>query len=102
MHRRNFLETAAAGALAAAGAPAQTARKTTSSRQANLKLGTQHNSSEPVLKILAAFGVNHICSTLPSAKMDERWSVESLTRSRETVEKYGIKLEMVPLPLSSA
>jgi mannonate dehydratase len=66
-----------------------------------LKVGTQHGSSNEILELLAAFGVNHICSSLPSAKMDENWSVESLSRLRERVESYGIRLEMVPLPLSS-
>ena len=71
-------------------------------RKANLKLGTQHNSADDTLRVLAALGVNHICSSLPSAKFDEAWSVEGLTRLRERVERFGIKLEMVPLPLSSA
>jgi mannonate dehydratase len=99
MRRRYFLE-AAATALAAAGAPAQTPRAT-GPRKAALKLGTQHDSSDQALRVLAAFGVNHICSTLPSARMDANWSVEGLTRLRERVESFGIRLEMVPLPLSS-
>jgi len=52
-------------------------------------------------RVLAAFGVTHICSVLPSTKLDEHWTVEGLTRLRERVEAHGIKLEMVPLPLSS-
>src|SRR5262249_38350701 len=66
-----------------------------------LKVGTQHGSSNEILALLAAFGVNHICSSLPSAKMDENWSTAGLSKLRERVESYGIKLEMVPLPLSS-
>ena len=100
MHRREFFH-ATAGALAAAGAQAQTS-KPAASRQANLKLGTQHGDSDEILKVMAALGVNHICGQLPSAKMDENWSVESLTRRRERVESFGLKLEAVPLPLSSA
>ena len=96
MRRRHFLE-AAATAMAAAGKPARAATP----RKAALKLGTQHDSSGQTLPILAAFGVNHICSTLPSPRMDENWSVEGLTRLRERVESFGIRLEMVPLPLSS-
>src|SRR5213078_4478428 len=61
-----------------------------------------HDSGEAVLPALAAFGVNHICSRLPSAKFDESWSVEGLTKLRERVESYGIKLDCVPLPLSSS
>lgn len=33
---------------------------------------------------------------------DPGWSVEGLTKLRERVEGHGIRLEMVPLPLSSA
>jgi mannonate dehydratase len=67
-----------------------------------MKLGTQHDSSDGTLRVLAALGVNHICSTLPSAKFDENWSVEGLTKLRERVESFGIRLEAVPLPLSSS
>jgi mannonate dehydratase len=67
-----------------------------------MKLGTQHDSSDAALRVLAALGVNHICSTLPSAKLDENWSVERLTRLRERVESFGMRLEAVPLPLSSS
>jgi mannonate dehydratase len=66
-----------------------------------MKVGTQHGSSDDVLRLLAAFGVNNICSTLPSARLDEQWSVEGLTKLRERVESFGLKLDMVPLPLSS-
>lgn len=99
MERRDFLQAAAGGALAAgsSGAPLQPGRK-----KAHLKLGTQHDSSDAGLPVLAAFGVTHICSTLPSRRMDENWSVEGLSRLRERVEAHGMRLEMVPLPLSSA
>jgi mannonate dehydratase len=98
MRRRHFLG-AAATALAVAGAPAQDRPGGLS--YGKLKLGTQNDSSDEALRVLAALGVNHICSTLPSARMDANWSVESLTRLRERVESFGIRLEMVPLPLSS-
>ncbi len=67
-----------------------------------MKVGTQHGSTDEILRTLAAFGVNHICSSLPSPRLDESWSVESLLRLRERVESFGIRLEMVPLPLSSS
>jgi len=67
-----------------------------------MKLGTQHGSSDAALRVMAALGVNHICSTLPSAKFDENWSAEDLTKLRERVESFGIRLEAVPLPLSSS
>ena len=67
-----------------------------------MKVGTQHDSSDEVLRVLAALGVTHICSRLPSAKFDENWSVEGLVRLRERVESFGIRLEAVPLPLGSS
>ena len=66
-----------------------------------MKAGTQHDSTDEALRVLAAFGIEHICSTLPSAKLDASWTVEELTRLRERVESHGIHLDMVPLPLSS-
>jgi len=102
MRRRHFLE-AAATALAAAGqaVEGQESRPNPLPHGA-LKLGTQNDSSDSSLRVLAALGVNHICSSLPSARMDENWSVEGLSRLRERVESFGIRLEMVPLPLSSS
>ena len=70
--------------------------------RALMKAGTQHDSSDEALRVLAALGVNHICSTLPSPRRDEHWSVEALTRLRERVESFGIKLDMAPLPMSSS
>jgi mannonate dehydratase len=57
--------------------------------------------SDADLTIMSAFGVNHICGTLPSRSLDQAWSVEALMRLRERVESHGIQLDMVPLPLSS-
>lgn len=70
-------------------------------RKALMKVGHQHESSDEILKLLAAFGVNNICSALPSERFDQQWSVDGLMKLRERVESFGIKLEMVPLPLSS-
>jgi len=66
-----------------------------------MKVGTQHGSSDEILAVLAGLGVNHICSRLPSPVLDEHWSVDGLRRLRDRVESFGIRLEMVPLPLSS-
>jgi mannonate dehydratase len=66
------------------------------------KLGTQHVSDDPTLKILSGLGVHNICSALPSKMLDANWSVDGLSKLRERVESHGIRLEMVPLPLSSA
>jgi mannonate dehydratase len=98
MQRRHFLQAVGSGAalLNTHAAPANAAPK-----QALMKAGTQHDSSDEVMGVMAAFGVEHICSTLPSTKLDEHWSVEGLTRLRERVESHGIKLDIVPLPMSS-
>jgi mannonate dehydratase len=98
MNRRTFTKlTVGSFALspmaATAAVPPQTGK---------MKLGTQHQSTDEMLRILAALGVSHICSDLPSAKFDEAWSVEGLTKLRERVESFGVRLEAVPLPMSSS
>jgi mannonate dehydratase len=111
MNRRDFMRltgTAATGAaLSEAIVTAQVAARpnaaqTGSPRRALMKAGTQHGDSDEILRVLAGFGVTHICSRLPSAKLDDAWSVEGLTRLKERVESFGIALDMVPLPLSSS
>jgi mannonate dehydratase len=97
MKRRHFLRTSAALPLtgmthAAASTPSTSGR---------MKLGTQHGSTDEILRTIAALGVTHICSSLPSVHFDDNWSVEGLTKLRQRVESFGIKLDMVPLPLSS-
>jgi len=72
------------------------------SRKALMKAGHQHDHSTEALTLMAGLGVNHICSGLPSAKFDQSWSVEELTKFRERIESFGIRLDMIPLPLSSA
>ncbi|MCX6609844.1 MAG: hypothetical protein NTW74_03210 [Acidobacteria bacterium] len=54
------------------------------------KLGTQHISDDPTLKILSGLGVNNICSNLPSKTMDANWSVDGLSKLRQP------KAEVVP------
>ncbi len=92
---------AALAASQATAAPAKTPAKT-SARPARMKLGTQHGDTDEILRTIAAFGVNHICSThVPSKTLDEHWSVDALKRMRERVEKFGIQLDMVELPTNS-
>lgn len=98
MNRRRFAKLAASSL---AFSPAGSLAQPDSLRTGRMKLATQHDSSDEVLRVMAALGVTHICSRLPSAKLDESWSVEGLTRLRERVESFGLHLEAVPLPLSS-
>ena len=100
MNRREFVKLAGAGMPAAALAEAvvsaqqaQTPAKSgivapTTSPKVKMKVGTQHGHSDAILRACAAFGVNNICSGLPSAKMDEAWSVDALValpRARRVV-----------------
>jgi mannonate dehydratase len=64
--------------------------------------GHQHDHSDPTLHALAAFGVKNICSGKIGAQLEEGWSVDDLVRLRKHVESFGIKLDAVPLPLSSS
>jgi mannonate dehydratase len=104
LDRRAFARLAGAGALAALAPRASSAaapRALVPAGRGRPQVGTQHGSSDEILTVLAALGVNHICSALPSPRLDEHWSVEGLTRLRERVERFGIALDMVPLPMSS-
>ena len=111
MNRRDFVRLAASATgtaalaeslvseqLAAAPRPAVAQRAT----KALMKVGTQHGHTDAILRTCAGFGVNNICSSLPSPKMDEAWTVDALSRLRDRVASFGIALDMVPLPLSSS
>lgn len=107
MDRRRFI--AAGGALAASqlaqaqqGGRAGAAPAAPAPRKAKMHVGTQHSHQEDVLSVLSSLGVNHICSTDLGKILDESWSVDGLSKLKETVAKHGISLDMVPLPLPSA
>ena len=51
-----------------------------------MKVGTQHGDSDEILRALSAFGVNNICSRLPSARLDEAWSIEGLSKLKERID----------------
>ncbi len=100
MDRRTFLASAAAlSAVAARGEPTP---KTEPPKKGRMKVGHQGHSSDADLKVLSALGVQHICSALPSRKLDDEWSADALSKLRERVEKAGVMLDMVPLPMSSS
>jgi mannonate dehydratase len=63
--------------------------------------GHQHDHSESTLQALAAFGVGNICSGQIGSQVAKGWSVDDLTRLRKHVESFGIRLDCVPLPMSS-
>ena len=86
MRRRDFFEMGAA--LAAAQTQATAAPPAQRASRARMKLGTQHGDSDEILRTMAAFGVNHICSTHAVASSSTRsWSVDALKRLRERIEE---------------
>lgn len=95
--------TSAARAIPQTSAKGTAGRKTNSGKPADLKLGTQHGDSDDILKVLAAFGVNHICIEPPGQaqagipRRSEDWSVEALTQKREHVESFGLKVDALRL-----
>ena len=93
MNRREFMQlsgSATAGAAMAEAVVTATAAaqpspaQSRASKPARMKVGTQHGDSDAILRAMAGFGVTNICSRLPSAKMDDAWSVEGLTRPQGT------------------
>ena len=111
MNRREFVKLSGTGMTAAAfGDAALSARAaerpaippTGPLPKVKFKVGTQHGDSDAILKAMAAFGCNNICSNLPSPRMDENWTVEALVRLRERVESHGLSLDMVPITMTSA
>ncbi len=107
MRRRQFLGAAASGAtlLGLGGATTRATAATPPAKDAKrpvlMHAGHQHDHSETTLRALAAFGVKNICSGKIANNLDDNWSVDGLTRLRKNVESFGIKLDCVPLPLSS-
>src|SRR5580704_7692748 len=95
MHTRKFLSCGGASA-ACAGTPG--AQANPAPKKALMKAATQHDSSDDVLPVLAAFVVTHVCSALPSTKPDEHWTVEGLTRLRERVEAHGVGYDGMIMP----
>jgi hypothetical protein len=80
MDRREFVRLAGSGMAASAIAEtlvsAQVARtpaaakSSTPASKVKFHVGTQHGDSDAILKAMAAFGVNNICGSMPSAKLD--------------------------------
>jgi mannonate dehydratase len=90
MNRRNFFELGAAAA-AAGNRP-----------KARLLAGTQHASTDEVMRTMPALGVTHISREAPANVLDGKWSADGLKRLREHVESCGLKLEMISLPTNGA
>jgi len=97
MDRRHFLQNVLAGSTVL-GRPH---RRKSNLRSHRLKGRAPASLLRCGPTRLAALGVSHICSALPSRSFDENWSVEGLTKLRERMRALASSIDMVPLPLSS-
>ena len=107
-NRREFLS--AVGAVAAAGAmgkgaegaaAAEAGRVVAGRRQTGgrLVLGCQMwGSDERSLEYYQRYGVGHIMASPPKPGADGRWAVADILAVRERAAKWGIAVEMLPLP----
>ncbi len=108
MNRRRFFQTAGSALALTPAALAEKLPEYTwgkpaeAGRKATMRIGTQHSDKDSVLSVMSSLGVKNICSGEISSQLDQKWSVEGLTQLRERVEKHGITLDMVPVPLPSA
>ena len=106
MNRREFLGAAtgaaALGLVGGTGSAATPSIPPPGRKPVLMTVGHQHDHSEETLTLLAALGVTHICTGLPSPKLDQAWSTDGLSRLRERVNAHGIALDCVPLPMSSS
>ena len=63
-------------------------------------VGTQINPRDDSdYRMWAQLGVTHVCVDPPGNP--HHWSLDDLKRHREHVERFGLSLDMVQLPLSS-
>ena len=63
-------------------------------------LGTQVKPrDDDDYRVWAQLGVKHVCADPPGNPHD--WTLDDLLRQREQVERFGLSLDMVQLPLSS-
>ena len=63
-------------------------------------VGTQYPIKSDIdYEVLAQLGVNHINGFPPGSP--ETWTPQILTEYREKVEKYGINVDMVALPIGT-
>jgi mannonate dehydratase len=66
----------------------------------SMYLGTQLKPrDDDDYRVWAQLGVKHVCVDPPGNPHD--WTLDELQRQRERVEKFGLTLDMVQLPLAS-
>lgn len=105
MHRREFFQSAGAAlAISRATHAAASPRKASPQNPMKVKpkVGTQHSVDDDVLTVISSFGVKNVLAMRIGNKMDEKWSVDGLKQFRERIEKHGVSLDLVQVPLPSA
>jgi mannonate dehydratase len=104
VNRRRFLCLAgAAGVSAVALESTRGATDAPAPKQALMKVGCQRApTSDETLQYFAQFGVKNICGYLPTPQANQPWQVADLEKLKKRVESFGIALDMMALPLSSA
>ena len=113
MDRREFVRLTgggmAASAIAETVVSAQQAQSPALAKGAQkagqkvlFKVGTGGGTSVDSLKLLSTYGVNNVTGGTASRRMDEAWSVDSLSRRRDLAASYGVSLDMLSLPMSSS
>ena len=114
MDRREFVRLAGSGMAASAIAEtvvsAQQARSPVAAKagaqkaaqKVLFKVGTGGGTSVDSLKLLSTYGVNNVTGGTGSRRLDESWSVDSLSRRRDLAASYGVSLDMLSLPMSSS
>jgi mannonate dehydratase len=114
MDRREFVRLAGSGMAATAiaetvvsaqQAQSPAAAKAGAQKAAQkvlFKVGTGGGASVDSLKLLSTYGVNNVTGGTGSRRLDEAWSVDSLSRRRDLAASYGVSLDMLSLPMSSS
>jgi mannonate dehydratase len=102
MKRRQFL-TLAAGTAAVAGCnrTARDAAAAAEKKPVAMHLGCQRSpTNDEMLEFFKRHGVDHVCG-YPEIRDKERghWTEPELAGTRELCESYGVKLDMVALPI---
>ena len=101
MDRRRFIASTGAAALAlkSQAMPAAPA----AGKRVLMKLGDQNPpSTETRLQYLARYGVRNICGYPEIGDGRLCTTVEELKRLRDRAEKYGVSVDMIPIPFLSS
>jgi mannonate dehydratase len=97
MNRRSFIASTGATAMALNDGFASAAP--TAGRPALMKLGDQNQpTDEKRVKYLARYGVRNICGYPQMSEGRIYSTVDELKRLRDLTEKYGVAVDMIPIP----